>query len=328
MDTNLNKYSRPLYPRAIAIEVTRRCNLNCRHCMRGKQQNVECNTEYIDKFLGLFSKVGEICFTGGEPLLNIPLIEYTLKKAKELNIRAEAVQIVTNGLLLTKDIAERIANLAKDLTERELDSLFHISIDEFHKELPKEVADLVDNFKYIDYKISDKPDKILKLGNAVTNAIGTFTPATKGLLYQVNPRIYDYMIANILTMSCSGDIILSIDYEYDRLKEVAIANINDNKEAIIKNLIDRVVLHDIASNLDHFNECIVNQGFYIEYVKTMLVQCINRFIWTQIVSSEELLSNLRTYINYNNNEISNIIKKYILTEDCRLNTNIIKLQTS
>lgn len=65
----------------VVIEVTRRCNMCCAHCLRGDAEAVDIQERYIDAFLDSFANAGYISsltFTGGEISLNIPAIRYTL----------------------------------------------------------------------------------------------------------------------------------------------------------------------------------------------------------------------------------------------------------
>lgn len=69
----------------VVIEITRRCNMCCAHCLRGDAENVDIQEKYIDAFLDSFSNggyIGTIIFTGGEISLNIPAIRYILKAVK------------------------------------------------------------------------------------------------------------------------------------------------------------------------------------------------------------------------------------------------------
>ena len=81
----------------IAIEVTRKCNMNCAHCLRGDAQNVNIDNSYIDKLLEDVSGIGNVTFTGGEPSLNVDAIEYTLNKCIEMNIPVGSFYVVTNA---------------------------------------------------------------------------------------------------------------------------------------------------------------------------------------------------------------------------------------
>lgn len=61
----------------VVIEVTRRCNMCCAHCLRGDAEAVDIQERYIDAFLDSFANAGYISsltFTGGEISLNIPAI--------------------------------------------------------------------------------------------------------------------------------------------------------------------------------------------------------------------------------------------------------------
>ena len=58
----------------IAIEVTRKCNMGCEHCLRGNAQNMDIDFGYIDSFLNDVSSIGTITFSGGEPALNVEAI--------------------------------------------------------------------------------------------------------------------------------------------------------------------------------------------------------------------------------------------------------------
>jgi len=41
----------------LVIEVTRRCNMECEHCLRGEAENVDMDIKYIEK---LFQKIDYI----------------------------------------------------------------------------------------------------------------------------------------------------------------------------------------------------------------------------------------------------------------------------
>lgn len=73
----------------VFIEVTRRCNMCCAHCLRGDAESIDIQEKYIDAFLDNFEKgayISSLTFTGGEISLNIPAIRYTLKAVKERGI--------------------------------------------------------------------------------------------------------------------------------------------------------------------------------------------------------------------------------------------------
>ena len=61
---------RKLNVRSLAIETTRRCNMQCEHCMRGDAQNKDMSMETLDRLFRRLGRIIEIVPTGGEPALN------------------------------------------------------------------------------------------------------------------------------------------------------------------------------------------------------------------------------------------------------------------
>lgn len=90
------------------VELTRKCNLRCRHCLNSSGDALD-NQLNFDEFKDLilkFSKAGiqEIRFTGGEPLV-FPKVFDLIKLCTELGIYTS---IGTNGTLITKSIAQKL----------------------------------------------------------------------------------------------------------------------------------------------------------------------------------------------------------------------------
>ena len=99
----------------VFIEVTRRCNMCCAHCLRGDAESIDIQEKYIDAFLDNFEKgayISSLTFTGGEISLNIPAIRYTLKAVKERGIAVGSFYMVTNGKAVDK-----MADLAMESLE-------------------------------------------------------------------------------------------------------------------------------------------------------------------------------------------------------------------
>ena len=81
----------------LVIGCTNRCNMNCAHCLRGESQNIDIDFAHIDNLLENVAGIGNITFSGGEPSLNIPAIEYTLEVCQKRNISVGSFYVVTNG---------------------------------------------------------------------------------------------------------------------------------------------------------------------------------------------------------------------------------------
>lgn len=70
------------YIKNMSIEITRRCNMSCAHCMRGDMQNVDLSHQDIRNVLKYVKDIHSLTLTGGEPSLNPEAIRYILKLLK------------------------------------------------------------------------------------------------------------------------------------------------------------------------------------------------------------------------------------------------------
>jgi len=103
-------------------EITGNCNLFCNHCyQRGRkdypQLNLESSLEMIDCFAE--NEVKILLLTGGEPLVNSNLFEI-IKRSKSYNIDTA---VLTNGTLINKRNAEKLAEANPDTIQISIDGL-------------------------------------------------------------------------------------------------------------------------------------------------------------------------------------------------------------
>jgi MoaA/NifB/PqqE/SkfB family radical SAM enzyme len=121
----------------LVIEITRRCNIKCRHCLRGTAQAVDISNETIDKLLKGVDYISTITFTGGEPSLAVDKIEYTLKALKARRIRIGSFFVITNGKIASLDMVHVLLDFYyySDKWERKELCGLEISEDQYHKEL-------------------------------------------------------------------------------------------------------------------------------------------------------------------------------------------------
>lgn len=82
---------------SLVIEVTRRCNMGCAHCLRGEAQNINIDTRYIERLLDEVDSIGTITFSGGEPSLNVNAIKAIRLACEKRNIWVGKFFIATNG---------------------------------------------------------------------------------------------------------------------------------------------------------------------------------------------------------------------------------------
>lgn len=234
---------------AVALETTRRCNMKCEHCMRGESQNIDMPKEYIDALLDNsdISRIGQICFSGGEPTLNPEIIVYTINKIISNNIDVRSIVMVTNGKVFNKEIVDafnRFNEYVNQMEIKEIEKLdfdynvidkeewiksvtdnharITFSIDKFHYPITDDVkSQYYQNAKGIVITEHDlEDDKILKTGNANFG---------KEYNYRLEPIIYanGNWIVTELYITAKGYITTPGDGTYSDMDKINIGHINN-----------------------------------------------------------------------------------------------------
>ena len=133
METNthlIDTLSRPI--RDLRISVTDRCNFRCTYCMPKEvfnsdyeflRRNDLLSFEELTRVSKVFATLGvkKIRLTGGEPLLrkNIPVLIEQLSNIDGI----EDISLTTNGVLLTKEMAQRLKDAGLQRITISLDAL-------------------------------------------------------------------------------------------------------------------------------------------------------------------------------------------------------------
>lgn len=110
-------------PDIVFLELTRRCNLRCTHCLNdsGKPLSTELTHEQRNALLDDFcaSGVQEVRFTGGEPLLITHLFDYIAK----IRINGLRASLGTNGTLIDATVARNLFEVGLNLAVVSVDGL-------------------------------------------------------------------------------------------------------------------------------------------------------------------------------------------------------------
>lgn len=117
------------------IEVTRRCNFRCEHCMRGNPQRKDFNPEWLDVFLknNRIGTIGTIVFTGGEPFLATNVIKQCIGVLRKRKCCVENFYIASNGSKYGIDEHMVVSELYCMCSENEISAL-EFSNTQFHQE--------------------------------------------------------------------------------------------------------------------------------------------------------------------------------------------------
>lgn len=197
----------------LMLEITRRCNMCCEHCLRGPAQNMDMSDAIIRQSLQHIQQVNNITFTGGEPSLYPHAMKVALDYCKQHHIPVYGMYVVTNG----KEISDEFMHILLDwqlymkpyaLEEYGPDETYasgiSLSKDIWHEEIPEENIELLkifSNFRH-DHDYSDRriQPSVIREGNAAQlsqRAFGFRNP--------------DNIVHNILTCECEQDELQKTD---------------------------------------------------------------------------------------------------------------------
>ena len=116
----------------LIIEVTRKCNMKCQHCLRGSAQRKVISNHYIHKMMALIDNVGTITISGGEPTLAMDKLHYIRECIIYGDIDVQNFYMVTNGKSIPiNDLAEWVYLMELACSDNEISSV-GFSFDRFH----------------------------------------------------------------------------------------------------------------------------------------------------------------------------------------------------
>lgn len=222
-----------MHIQSLILEVTRRCNLQCRHCLRGPAQAKNMSFETIRKALEGVNSIGNVTFTGGEPALNVKAIEYFTDYIRGWHIRLGSFYVVTNGKIASRSLVKALGRLAWICDEISHDGDFDcgglvMSRDQFHKELGYDQTRARELYgKYAFYHDDERAHDIempIYEGFAVDNGVGVRDPQID---HPVVTKDDSYTgVEGTVYVNVNGDVIPSCDMSYESQELEKIGNVH------------------------------------------------------------------------------------------------------
>lgn len=206
----------------LIVEVTRRCNLQCDHCLRGDTQELDMPTAYIDKLLEQVSGISTVCFTGGEPSLNVSIMRYFLLQLKNRNIGLGSFYIATNGISIDTEFVVTCLKLYTYCDEKDMCRV-DISNDYYHQVLGKYDIELLQGLSFLGYKHTEEGHyyKGINEGRYGEN----FGDGRELTSETINSRD-DFYDAEIY-LNCHGNIVSGCDWSYESQNENILCSLNN-----------------------------------------------------------------------------------------------------
>lgn len=213
---------------SLILEVTRRCNMNCRHCLRGGAENLDVPKRIMDRLLKPDINFQEICFSGGEPSLNPSAIRYMTDGIIRTRKSLSGFYLVTNGKKYSPEMMTALIDLygytMSEYGEDEVCGLA-LSKDPWHSEIPKinEYRLRAMNF-FREDKMYSTDVSLIDEGRAHVNKMGSREAYADYAVRVENEEIY---VESDIYINVRGDIVTGCDFSYRNQEKHKIGNIMD-----------------------------------------------------------------------------------------------------
>lgn len=230
------------------VEITRRCNKECLHCMHGTAQNANTTEEIIDKIFDDIEDVMYIVLGSGEVLLEIPKVAYFIQKLLDSSWSTSTIEITTNGTICDKSIID-ILELFCQFQNGNY-ALLRISNDQFHD--VRQYRRAYEFYRPLVDAVNAKIQKENRTGGILLTYTQTKSADLKSLLYTGNAvelidsgqgkyqhgknvrypftskhrvKILENTIPCMLHISFNGNIGFHEEASYDGLDSLSFGNI-------------------------------------------------------------------------------------------------------
>ena len=232
----------------LTLEVTRRCNLKCVHCLRGCAQRMDMPSNVVYHTFRKIEGCKNLTLTGGEPSMACEVIEDIYQNITMNGFRFEYFYVVTNAATMRN--RQRFMNILYKLYQWADDSeacVLCVSQDQYHRcERGTPNLKYYDEMKVEEYGESYcrehpffKPDerkrdiiRVINDGRAVQTQMGTEGPkGGKPWIVDENLNIQERTVY----ISANGNITSSSNMSFRRIDKLAFGNITtDCLEDVIR----------------------------------------------------------------------------------------------
>lgn len=239
-----------MYVSNLVIEVTRRCNMRCDHCMRGSAQRMDMSYSTLWNALRDINDVSMLTLTGGEPSLKpeIAMNVWRIMISRKINLGSFYVVTNARSTYRRDDFLEALDHLYEWSEEKDMCALV-VSQDQYHNALryPNmkgfyEIKDPYSEYGYEReyFKPHERKENIIYTineGRAVQTGVGT-----KPMKLQKPWKVarWDgelHVQENEIYIASNGNVTSCCDMSYRRIDKEAIGNINKEplEEIVLRN---------------------------------------------------------------------------------------------
>lgn len=247
----------------IVLEVGRKCNLQCDHCLRGESENLTMPFEIAKKAIDLVTGIRTITFSGGEPTLYgkeiAKIIDYIIASGKSVG----AFYVASNGTIYSPDLMRALVKLYTYCREKNICS-FDISTDRYHKQSYAELYHkslmfhpVYDAFSFVTHRGELKEDYVILEGRAKDNCYSDRLPNYNAKFdlatwYEDGEEVWDNE-CEMMYVTAKGQVSPNCDLSYSTFDELDLPNIKNIDST--DELIDAMNVYDAKVTFnEHFKK--------------------------------------------------------------------------
>ena len=225
----------------LVLEITRRCNMKCEHCLRGKAQAIDMDFEIINRIISQTDSICGISITGGEPSLNAKAINHFRYSLNHFKCVLHHFWIATNAKFFKESFYNAVILLYGECWEKDLCALT-ISGDQYHYGQSNQAYEKYQELPFYSYDRTHhiKDHLVLDEGYAKENGIGCKTQKISidfKDTYIDNDMLY---VGDMVYINAKGDVLLECDLSYENQEKHKIGN-------VLETGIDEIILNKLES---------------------------------------------------------------------------------
>jgi len=217
------------------IEVTRKCNMSCDHCLRGCAQSIDIDHKHIDALFDNCEYIGSLALTGGEPSLNIAALEYVLESAQRHDVGIGNFYIATNGSEISIEFVVFCLKLYAYCDEKNVCTV-QVSNDNYHMAEGTYDTELLDGLGFFSRRETEEARRInlIDQGRAAEFELGGRENIDYAFTVEDDddtPRVDEGEVY----LNAKGYIVSGCDWSYENQEEHIVCHVDNLTFEALKN---------------------------------------------------------------------------------------------
>ena len=215
-----------LYFGNLILEVTRKCNMSCPHCLRGPAQRIDMAPEIINEVTTATDWIASLSISGGEPSLGGKAIDHLRWAMYFYKCRLDSFWLTVNARFFKQDFYKALWNLY-GVCEEQDECCLTISGDQYHSKPSGNALRQYSELPFFSDEWMGNIDDHLLLneGKAKKNQMGyrEVNIPIRITDYDLNEdRLY---VGDTIYINAVGDVLLSCDLSYLHQKKHSLGNV-------------------------------------------------------------------------------------------------------